>query len=102
MADSQKAAHIKKREAKHNSKIMQSIDRIKRLQSNLQFYQGLAENAPQTALQDMIVRQNKLLQILMSQHHLDATSVYDSNVFGDDLSDIAEIQRLKQRPEAQW
>ena len=28
--------------------------------------------------------------------------MYDSNVFGDDLSDIAEIQRLKERPEAQW
>lgn len=70
---------------------MESIERIKKLKGNLNFFQGLADQPPQVALQDMIVKQNNLLQILLSQHHMGETSVYDSNVFGEDLSEVAEL-----------
>ena len=49
------------------------------------------------SLQSLIVNQNKLLQVLMSEENFSKNcgDLYSSNLFGEDVSQLVDLQRIQ-------
>ena len=125
LSDSTQSHGLKKREAKANEKIVEAIEKIRRSYSHMKFFEqftppvevdpyaahgmhydlpghyiqhaGLEANTFQKSLQSLIVNQNRLLQVLMSEENFSSHcgNLYSSNLFGEDLSQLVDMQRIQ-------
>lgn len=55
---------LKKRETKQNTKIAQSIEKMKRTQSHLKFYEQMSQGEIHQQIANLIIKQNEYLKIL--------------------------------------